>query len=223
MGIGERITELLEKKGITAYTLSNETGLSQATLSRIINRNTKPNASNLKAISDYFDVDQTWLLTGKEYGVSRKEDAIDIVSEPDIEQFKGVPYYDVEFTSSYLEVENNQTIRPTSYISHPFFIGCDMVVRNSGQSMAKLIAHGDAVGLVRIENWREFFPLGEVYAIVTRNNFRMIKIITEGKDDEHYTLLSKPTDSKKDEFPPQQIKKESILQIFKVQASSHLF
>ncbi len=43
MGIGERITELLEKKGITAYTLSNETGLSQATLSRIINRNTKPN------------------------------------------------------------------------------------------------------------------------------------------------------------------------------------
>ena len=61
MGIGERIAELLEKKGITAYTLSNETGLSQATLSRIINRNTKPNASNLKAISDYFDVDQTWL------------------------------------------------------------------------------------------------------------------------------------------------------------------
>ena len=124
----------------------------------------------MKVISDYFDVDQTWLLTGKEYGVSRKEDDIDIVSEPDIEKFKGVPYYDVEFTSSYLEVENNQTIRPTSYISLPFFIGCDMVVRNSGQSMAKLIAHGDAVGLVRIENWIEFFPLGEVYAIVTRNN-----------------------------------------------------
>lgn len=41
MGIGERITELLEKKGITAYTLSNETGLSQATLSRIIDKNTK--------------------------------------------------------------------------------------------------------------------------------------------------------------------------------------
>lgn len=223
MGIGERITELLEKKGITAYTLSNETGLSQATLSRIINKNTKPNASNLKAISDYFDVDQTWLLTGKEYGVSLKEDIIPIVSEPTSSYSKGVPYYDVEFTSSYLEVENDQTISPTSYISHPFFLGCDMVVRNSGQSMAKLIAHGDAVGLVRIENWREFFPLGEVYAIVTRNNFRMIKIITEGKDDEHYTLLSKPTDSKKDEFPPQQIKKESILQIFKVQASSHLF
>ena len=95
MGIGERITELLGNKGISAYTLSNETGISQATLSRIINRSTKPNASNLKVISNYFDVDQTWLLTGKEYGISRKEDAIDIVSEPDMEQFKGVKIIDL--------------------------------------------------------------------------------------------------------------------------------
>lgn len=37
--------------------------------------------------------------------------------------------------------------------------------------MAKLIAHGDAVGLVKIDNWRDFFPLGEVYAIVTKKQF----------------------------------------------------
>lgn len=135
----------------------------------------------------------------------------------------GVPYYDVEFTSSFLEVENSQTIQPTSYINHPFFAGCDMVVRNSGQSMAKLICHGDAVGLVKINNWQDFFPLGEVYAIVTENNFRMIKIITKGNDEDHYTLISKPSDSKKDEFPPQQIRKTSIMAIFKVQAASHLF
>ena len=197
--------------------------MSQATLSRIINKNSKPNASNLKVLAEYFDVDQTWLITGKQYGVSKKDDLIGLVSEPNSDYKKGVPYYDVEFTSSYLEVENDQTITPTSYINHPFFIGCDMVVRNSGQSMAKLICHGDAVGLVRIPNWHDFFPLGEVYAIVTTNGFRMIKIITEGKDDDHYTLISKPTDNKKEEFPPQQIKKTSILQIFKVQASSHLF
>lgn len=135
----------------------------------------------------------------------------------------GVPYYDVDFTSSFIEVENSQSMQPTSYISHPFFLGCDIVVRNSGQSMAKLIAHGDAVGLVRVINWRDFLPLGEVYAIVTTNNFRMIKIITKGDDKDHYTLLSKPSDNKKDEFPPQQINKKHILHIFKVQASSHLF
>jgi DNA-binding XRE family transcriptional regulator len=151
------------------------------------------------------------------------EEHMDMVSEPIETYRKGVPYYDVDFTSSFLEVENNQSMTPTSYINHPFFFGCDLVVRNSGQSMAKLICHGDAVGLVKINDWQDFFPLGEVYAIVTKNNFRMIKIITKGDDKNHYTLISKPTDSKKDEFPPQQIKIDSILHIFKVQASSHLF
>jgi phage repressor protein C with HTH and peptisase S24 domain len=136
---------------------------------------------------------------------------------------KGVPYYDVDFTASFLEVGNNQQSTPTSYISHPFFAGCDYVVRASGQSMAKVISHGDAIGLIKVENWRDFFPFGEIYAIVTKDNFRMIKVITKGEDNNHYTLISKPTDSKKDEFPPQQIKINSILHIFRVQASSHLF
>lgn len=136
---------------------------------------------------------------------------------------KGVPYYDIDFTASFLEIENNQSTKPDSYISHPFFKGCDYVVRASGQSMAKVIAHGDAIGLIRIENWHDFFPLGEIYAIVTNNGFRMIKVITEGETKDTYTLISKPTDNKKDEFPPQQIQKNQILSIFKVQASSHLF
>ena len=89
--------------------------------------------------------------------------------------------------------------------------------------MAKVIAHGDAVGLKKLNNWREFFPFGEVYAIVTTDDIRTIKVITKGETDETYTLISKPTDAKKDEFPPQQIKRSSILSIFKVQASSHLF
>lgn len=112
---------------------------------------------------------------------------------------------------------------PDSYISHPFFKGCDYVVRASGQSMAKVICHGDAIGLIKVQNWMEFFPFGEIYAIVTKDGFRMIKVITKGENEDSYTLISKPTESKKEEFPPQQIKKNSILSIFKVQASSHLF
>ncbi len=135
----------------------------------------------------------------------------------------GVPYYDVDFTASFLEVQNNQNINPDHYINHPFFRGCDYVVRASGQSMAKVIAHGDAIGLVELHNWREFFPFGEIYAIVTKDNYRMIKIITKGETDDTYTLISKPSYNKRDEFPPQQIKKDSILHLFKVQASSHLF
>ncbi|OCB78005.1 LexA family transcriptional regulator [Flavobacterium crassostreae] len=136
---------------------------------------------------------------------------------------KGVPYYDVDFTAGFLPIDHSNKSLPDSYISHPFFKGCDYVVRASGQSMAKLICHGDAIGLVKINNWQDFFPFGEIYAIVTTDNFRMIKIITKGETDDCYTLISKPTDSKKEEFPPQQLKKSTILSLFKVQASSHLF
>lgn len=146
-----------------------------------------------------------------------------LLLEPAETYGKGVPFYDLEFTASFFEVENNQTSVPSSYISHPFFKGCDYVVRASGQSMAKVICHGDAIGLIKVENWRQFFPFGEIYAIVTNDGFRMIKVVTAGENNETFTLISKPTDSKKDEFPPQQIKKNTILHLFKVQASSHLF
>lgn len=203
----ESIISEIKEKGLTGYKIAEETGLTEVGVNKILNGQSKnPRVSTLEILHNYLHNKPN----SKESSLTK--------TDP-----KAVPYYDVEFTSSYLEVENNQTLIPNSYISHPFFAGCDMVVRNSGQSMVKLIAHGDAVGLVRVENWRDFFPLGEVYAIVTKNGFRMIKIITSGVDDEHYMLISKPTDGKKDEFPPQQIKKESILQIFKVQASSHLF
>jgi hypothetical protein len=146
-----------------------------------------------------------------------------ILHEPTENYNKGVPYYDVDFTAGFLPIENSSQSTPDSYISHPFFKGCDYVVRASGQSMAKVISHGDAIGLIKVNNWKDFFPFGEIYAIVTVDNFRMIKIITKGESDDYYTLISKPTDSKKEEFPPQQLKKSTILSIFKVQASSHLF
>lgn len=72
MSIGLRLKQLLEKKGLTAYMFAEETGISQSTLSRILNKDTKPNASNLKVISDYFQIDKTWLLTGQQEEIKKK-------------------------------------------------------------------------------------------------------------------------------------------------------
>lgn len=63
--IGDRLKELLQKKGLTPYKLSKRTGVSQSTLSRIIKNNSTPNESNLKVIVDFFNIDETWFLTGK--------------------------------------------------------------------------------------------------------------------------------------------------------------
>jgi hypothetical protein len=232
--INNRISSLIEKLGITPYEFSKRMGNSRPdTLYNLLNNNdSQPSPKTLNKIKDSFpNVNYSWLLTGEGEMFNEENTNIDKVAE-DPEKYKtskkevvktGVPYYDVDFTAGFLEVENSGTNIPDSYISHPFFKGCDYVVRASGQSMAKVICHGDAIGLVKIDNWREFFPFGEIYAIVTKDNFRMVKVITKGENEDTYTLISKPTDSKKDEFPPQQIKKQNISALFKVQAASHLF
>lgn len=162
-------------------------------------------------------------LESEIFKISRMKLEVNEDSAKYISEYKGVPYYDVDFTAGFIEVENNNQTKPDSYVNHPFFKGCDYVVRASGQSMAKVICHGDAIGLIKLSNWKEFFPFGEIYAIVTHDGFRMVKVVTKGESEDTFTLISKPTDNKKDEFPPQQIKINQITTLFKVQASSHLF
>jgi plasmid maintenance system antidote protein VapI len=217
-----RLTAFLDYLGVSANQFAGNIGLKgNSSIYHILNgRNEISEAFAYKVSNSYSNINTNWLLTGNGSMINNEEINKKNLTNPEP---KGVPYYDIDFTASFLEVENNQTTLPDSYISHPFFKGCDYVVRSSGQSMAKVIAHGDAIGLVKIEKWFEFLPFGEIYAILTNDGFRMIKVITQGKNEDSYTLISKPTDSKKDEFPPQQIKKSSILSVFKVQAASHLF
>lgn len=66
MKIGEKLRKLLEKQGITPYMLADYTGISQSTISRIINKNSKPNASTLKLLANYFKIDPLFLLSDSE-------------------------------------------------------------------------------------------------------------------------------------------------------------
>jgi phage repressor protein C with HTH and peptisase S24 domain len=221
----DRILQIIEFKGINSV---NEFAINYLKYDapQKINRLKKEGANPsyeiiLDIVNKFEDINPQWLLTGE--GEMTKNSQLELLNDPEPAYGKKVPYYDIDFTASFLEIHNDQKSIPDHYVSHPFFQGCDYIVRASGQSMAKVIKHGDAIGLVEIKNWQEFIPLGEIYAIVTKNQFRMIKIITKGEDKESFTLISKPMDGKKEEFPPQQIKKDQILSIFRVQASSHLF
>ncbi len=64
--ISSRLRELIGEKGVTPYEVAKMTGISQATLSRILNKNTtKLNINNLSLLADYFKVSYDWLSTGK--------------------------------------------------------------------------------------------------------------------------------------------------------------
>jgi len=61
----ERIKQLIENKGFTPYHIAKESGVSEATLSRFINNeSSKPSIKVLQTLSNYFDVNEEWLLNG---------------------------------------------------------------------------------------------------------------------------------------------------------------
>lgn len=62
----EIFEQLLQKKGISAYRLSKEAGVTQTALSNWKNGRNTPSAKTLQKIADYFGVTVDYLMTGEE-------------------------------------------------------------------------------------------------------------------------------------------------------------
>lgn len=66
MTIGQRITKLVDGTDMKMQEAATEIGISQGTLSRIMNDKQEPGASVIIKICNYFKVSADWLLFGKE-------------------------------------------------------------------------------------------------------------------------------------------------------------
>lgn len=133
---------------------------------------------------------------------------------------KGVPYYDVDFIGGYDLIFNEQIINPTFYIDFLPFNDADCWINVTGKSMGPLIAHGDIVALKKVENWQRFLLEGEIYAIVTDNGFRTIKMVGAGPDKDHYMLIPY---NKSPDYQPQPIPKDVITHVFRVKGAIKKF
>ena len=61
-----RLSYLINTKGITSYVIWKETGISQATLSNILKGKTKNiSRKNLEILSKYFNISKEWLRSGE--------------------------------------------------------------------------------------------------------------------------------------------------------------
>lgn len=77
----DRLIELMRLKGKTAYDIMRNTGMSQSTVGNYLkNEKLTPTLKILKKLSEYFAVDEHWLLTGEGSPFPTKSDSI--VEEP---------------------------------------------------------------------------------------------------------------------------------------------
>lgn len=221
-GVIERVAELIKELGLTPNAFAKEVGLGSSNLSRKLKGSTPFTVKDFVKICDSIGVNREWLETGegekRTYSLGFDKDSLNRSIDKAFTQCAhgddAKPFYDVDFVLGFSEMYNDSPNVPTKYISVPGYEKTDFWCRTSGNSMKPLISNGDIIALKQILDWNEFLPMNEVYAIMTTNDLRTVKIIRKGSDNEHFTLHAI-----NEEYEDQEIKKSAITKVFKVLGS----
>ena len=112
-------------------------------------------------------------------------------------------------------VFNDQTINPEYYIDFaPYNKDGVMWCNITGHSMEPSISNGDIIAIKEVQDWFDYLSMGEIYAIVTTNNLRTVKIVRKGSTEEKFRFI--PIYTK--DFDEQEVPKKMILRVFELLA-----
>ena len=204
----ERINGLIAHLCMSPSELAKRSGVDVSNLNKMLKGSQKITKQTLRKIADANNVSISWLLTGEGNMLNANE----ATEKPRINYEKGVPYYNVDFIGGFDIVENDQTINPEYLIDFKPYAKATCWCNISGHSMEPEINNGDIIALRRIDDF-SFLPMGEIYAIVTKNDMRTVKRIGPSANPDNYTLI--PT-NKSPEYGIQELPKDMILAVFEV-------
>ena len=206
--INERFRQILEKvyKGnITA--MAQATYIKRTTLNSIVgSQEVAPSYDTLFQIGRVSSpkYNLKWLITGEGDMIKETESKYPCA-------VKEIPYYAVDFMGGFDLVYNAEANTPDGVARLPQFSGADCLVDVSGKSMEPLISPGDCIAIKRLDNWREMYLPGEVYAIVT-NEYRTIKRVRKSDKGKDWLKLV----PENPDYDAQDIRAESVLAMFTV-------
>lgn len=213
--IKERILSFLVSEGIKKSDFYQATGLSDSNF-KGKNRLSQPGGDMIvKILTSYPDLSADWLLTG--HGSMRRSKGIENTPEVNYE-FRGAPYYNVDFIGGFDIVLNDQTINPDYYINFapynkPGVVWCNI----TGHSMEPELNNGDFIAMKEMTDPIEYLPYGEIYGIVT-DSYRTVKRMRMSDKKGFVRLI--PT-NKSPEYGEQEIPISMIRKVFAVLGSMH--
>jgi len=168
------------------------------------------------AFDDIFNLN--WLLDGEgemlnDTTNSNTQIKVTYEDRPRISHASGRPYYNVDFIGGFDLVLNDQTIVPEYNIDFAPYNQDGVVWCNiTGNSMQPKISHGDIIAIKEVVGWQDYLSMGEIYAVVTANHLRTVKIIRQGKSEG--TLRFIPINTA--EFDEQEVPIKMITRVFEV-------
>ena len=203
--IAERLGVFIREHGETKNSFANKTGLNASNFNRKMNGSLSFRDKDLLKIHNVTGLSPQWLRTGEGDKMSGEGVPRDIGGDGNR------PFYDVDFALGFASMYNDTPNVPSKYVSVPGYEKADFWCRTSGDSMQPMISGGDMIALKEVTDWQDFLPLNEVYAVMTTNDLRTVKVVRKGSDDTRLTLHAY-----NEEYEDQEISKAAISKIFKV-------
>lgn len=202
----ERVQLLMRRRGDTKNAFAIAVGINPSNFNRKMNGSLPFTPKDFMKISEAIGVNAQWIETGEgDIGDMTKQAALAASNT------SSKPFYDVDFALGFNDMYNDEPNVPSRYISVPGYEKADFWCRTSGDSMKPFISNGDIIALKEVQDWQSFIPMNEVYAIMTTNGLRTVKVVRKGSDDMHLTLHAY-----NDEYEDQEISKAVVSKVFKV-------
>lgn len=193
MTMNERINALIENYGGTQTAFAELLGVRQSAVANWVSRGAIPSSAMPNIISKCDRLSERWLMLGE--------------GEMHLKYTNNF-YRELGVSAGRLEFESSREVPEMICIPG---VNADAFFPVKGCSMMPTIQEGDIVGVKKVDSVSSIRP-EDIYLIITADNERMIKHIHAGDDeDEFVTLVSDNKD-----YAPFQVKKESILSIYKV-------
>ncbi len=205
MDIAHRLRQVIEYKKITPYEISLNTGVSQATLSRILNNSTsKPSSKTINCIAEYLQISKDWLLRGDGAMLNVSGDTVS-------DSYNTVPLLPVSAQGGSLnDFVTSVKIDECEKITSPVK-GIDFAMPVTGDSMAPEYPNGSQILVKKIDE-KAFIEWGKVYVLDTCNG-SVIKEIHKGDNDNEVKCVSLNPNPK---FSPFTVNMSDIYGMYKV-------
>lgn len=134
-------------------------------------------------------------------------------------EFKGTPYYDVDFAGGWSSEEVFVNQLPSFYITSPDFEKAEFACNLIGQSISRRIPNRAVLGLRQIRDWEMYFPTNEVYAVLMKNDLRTVKIVKRSEKDGFLTLIPDPLpEFNQTIYEPEEVPVSFVAKMFQVVA-----
>lgn len=145
---------------------------------------------------------------------SYRPKGVHIINEGMAEYGRSIPAFDTEvFATISPAMSDVVALKPETFINIPMFSRGEYAVQVTGNSMKGAINHGDWIVIRRIRN-KDFIVYGEAYLLVTKSDhIKTVKYLNEHEDKS--LLWLSPHNS--EQFTSQEIDKQEILELYKVE------